>query len=68
MTLHLRLTISLVAVIATVVTVSGFLAVNSAERELIDGVDSFLIDRAEDLQESISVELLLPSICHKYRN
>ena len=53
MTLQLRLTISLVAVIATVVTVSGFLAVNSAERELIDGVDSFLIDRAEDLQESI---------------
>ena len=55
MTLQLRLTIALVAVITTVVTVAGIFAVTSAERELVDGVDDFLIDRAkgiEDLQSN----------------
>ena len=47
MTLQLRLTIALVAVITTVVTVAGIFAVTSAERELVDGVDDFLIDRAK---------------------
>ena len=40
MTLQLRLTIALVAVITTVVTVAGIFAVTSAERELVDGVDA----------------------------
>ena len=47
MTLQLRLTIALVAVITTVVTVAGIFAVTSAERELVDGVDDFLVDRAK---------------------
>ena len=42
MTLQLRLTIALVAVITTVVTVAGIFAVTSAESELVDGVDDFL--------------------------
>ncbi len=56
MTLQLRLTFALVAVITSVVAVSGILAVSSAENELVDGVDDFLIDRAksiEDLQSNV---------------
>ncbi|MGB1489738.1 MAG: HAMP domain-containing sensor histidine kinase [Acidimicrobiales bacterium] len=51
MTLQLRLTIALVAVITTVVTVAGIFAVTSAERELVDGVDDFLIDRAKSIED-----------------
>ena len=51
MTLQLRLTIALVAVITTVVTVAGIFAVTSAERELVDGVDDFLVDRAKSIED-----------------
>lgn len=51
MTLQFRLTIALVAVITTVVTVAGIFAVTSAERELVDGVDDFLIDRAKSIED-----------------
>ena len=51
MTLQLRLTIALVAVITTVVTVAGIFAVTSAESELVDGVDDFLIDRAKSIED-----------------
>ena len=39
------------AVITTVVTVAGIFAVTSAERELVDGVDDFLIDRAKSIED-----------------
>ena len=51
MTLQFRLTIALVAVITTVVTVAGIFAVTSAERELVDGVDDFLVDRAKSIED-----------------
>tara|TARA_X000000368_G_scaffold61229_2_gene43179 strand:+ start:3574 stop:4929 length:1356 start_codon:yes stop_codon:yes gene_type:complete len=51
MTLQFRLTIALVAVITSVVTVSGILAVTSAESELVEGVDDFLIDRAKSIED-----------------
>ncbi len=51
MTLQLRLTIVLVAVITSVVTVAGIFAVTSAERELVDGVDDFLVDRAKSIED-----------------
>ena len=56
MTLQLRLTIALMAVITSVVAVSGIFAVTSAESELVEGVDDFLVDRAksiEDLQSNV---------------
>ena len=49
MTLQVRLTIAMVAVITTVVTVSAVIAVSSAKSELVEGVDNFLIDRAENI-------------------
>jgi len=51
MTLQLRLTIVLMAVITSVVTVAGIFAVTSAERELVDGVDDFLVDRAKSIED-----------------
>tara|TARA_Y100000739_G_scaffold191105_1_gene171063 strand:- start:277 stop:1632 length:1356 start_codon:yes stop_codon:yes gene_type:complete len=51
MTLQLRLTIVLMAVITSVVTVAGIFAVTSAESELVDGVDDFLVDRAKSIED-----------------
>jgi len=49
MTLRTRLAVAVAILVAAVIAVSGWLAVDAAERELIEEVDTFLEDRVDRL-------------------